>query len=43
MKTKNIFKIVAFALVGLMVTACGSNDTYQNVDELIAQIGRAHV
>jgi len=38
MKTKNIFKIVAFALVGLMVAACGSNETYQNVDELIAQV-----
>lgn len=38
MKTKNIFKIVAFALVGLMVAACGSNETYQNVDELIAHV-----
>ena len=38
MKTKNIFKIVAFVLVGFMVTACGSNETYQNVDELIAQV-----
>jgi len=38
MKTINIIKVAAFALVGLMVTACGSNNTYQNVDELIAEV-----
>ena len=38
MKTKNIFKVAAFALIGLMITACGSNETYKNVDELIAKV-----
>ncbi|MCD6092338.1 MAG: rhodanese-like domain-containing protein [Bacteroidales bacterium] len=38
MKTINIFKIAAFALIGLLVMACGSNNTYKNVDELLAQV-----
>lgn len=39
MKTKNIFKFAAFALFGLMITACGSsNKTFENVDELIASV-----
>ncbi len=38
MKTKNIFKIVAFDLIGLMITACSTKESYQNVDELLAQV-----
>ncbi len=38
MKTKNILKITVFVLIGLMITACSTKESYQNVDELLAQV-----
>jgi rhodanese-related sulfurtransferase len=38
MKTNIRFKILALGLFALMLTACNSDKTYQNVDELIAEV-----
>jgi len=38
MKKTNILKIAVLTLVGFMIMSCGSKNTYQNVDELIAEV-----
>jgi len=38
MKLYHTFKFATYVLIGLMMTACSSKESYQNVDELIAAV-----